>query len=101
MKLKLFENSGDRYFCVNEYFSGDKKTVPLSKYIHLRKISFMNPSLASNNSNGGKGNEEDIPANTTTSSELINYGKLEFSDIIMELNNLTQTFFNLTCEHKT
>lgn len=89
-------------FIVIIYFLGNKNKVPLSKYVHLRKISFMNSSLASKNRSGYKeSNEECTSSNTTNFSETTNCGKLEFSDILMELNNLTQTFLDLTCDTKT
>lgn len=75
--------------------SEHKKEIPLSKYVHLRKISFLNSSTASNVSN------TDVIArsscgDTSNSSSANNYSGIEFADIIAELNNITSTFFELT-----
>lgn len=79
-----------------DFSEQQKKQMPLSKYVLLRK---MNSRPANNHSTIIPSTSSKTDSNTTNSIDETNYGILEFSDIITELNNLTESFVNLTSDN--
>lgn len=93
--------------------------MPLSKYVHIRRLSFLSSTTADRSARNSSPkpccsstpessnvlpadsikDPSDSPSKPLASNSTNNasiYVELEFSDIILELNNLTETFFNIT-----